>query len=127
MVYKKSWKYILIKDNSCYRPKAIKDFYNVSKGDLGGYVEGYHNLSQKGDCWIYDYSIVFGNAKVSGNAQVYGNSKVFSDAKIFGNARVKNFVQIFGVSEISGEDFNTKENFFIKVIKWFIKNLGNIS
>ena len=56
MIYKKSWKYILIKDNysDFYRLKALKNFLDVKRGDLGGYVEGYHNLSQSGDYWIYD-------------------------------------------------------------------------
>jgi hypothetical protein len=56
MIYKKSWKYILIKDNysDFYRLKALKNFLDVKRGDLGGYVEGYYNLSQSGDCWIYD-------------------------------------------------------------------------
>ena len=58
MIYKKSWKYILVKDNyyevfKYYRPKAIKDFKNVKKGDLGGFVVDYYNLRQ-GDSWIYD-------------------------------------------------------------------------
>ena len=37
-----------------YRIKALKDFGNVKKGDLGGYVEREENLSHSGDCWIYD-------------------------------------------------------------------------
>ena len=55
MIYKKSWKYILTRDNSIlYRPKALKDFKDVKKGDLGGYVVNYYNLRQEGDSWIYN-------------------------------------------------------------------------
>jgi hypothetical protein len=63
MIYKKSWKYILVKDNSIlcmmkypnlYRPKALKDFKDVKKGDLGGFIMNYYNLRQEGDSWIYD-------------------------------------------------------------------------
>ncbi len=46
--------------------RAIKDFANVKKGDLGGFIESESNLSQEGDCWVYE------NAQVFGNAQVYG-------------------------------------------------------
>ena len=33
-----------------YRVKALRDFNDVKKGDIGGYVEGEKNLSQYGDC-----------------------------------------------------------------------------
>ena len=96
MIYKKTWKYILCKDNTCYlgkylsyyRPKALKDFSDVTNGDLGGFIESYHNLSQKGDCWIYNYAKVNRNAIVSDNAKVYNNAVVTNNAKVFGNARV---------------------------------------
>ena len=47
-----------------FRIKALKDFSNVKKGDIGGYVESEKNLSQDGNCWIYDNAVVMGNAKV---------------------------------------------------------------
>ena len=62
MIYKKSWKYILIRNDfsvdfcliyNLYRIKALRDFSNVSKGEIGGFVRIYHNLSHKGKCWIY--------------------------------------------------------------------------
>ena len=33
---------------------ALKDFSDVKAGDVGGFVESEDNLSQVGDCWIYD-------------------------------------------------------------------------
>ena len=53
-----------------YRIKALRDFNDVKKGDIGGYVESEKNLSQLGDCWIYD------NARVHNNAQVCDNAIV---------------------------------------------------
>ena len=53
-----------------YQIKALKDFGNVNKGDLGGYIEKEGNLSQEGNCWV------------SGNAQVYGNAKVFGNQRV---------------------------------------------
>ena len=109
MIYKKSWIYILIKDtlglgvnHEFFRPKAIKNFFNVKKGDIGGYVDGYHNLSQKGDCWIYDYAWVYRNARVSGNAKVKGKAQVFGNAQITDNARIFNHVRISGDAIIGG-------------------------
>ena len=89
-----------------YRIKALKDFNDVKKGDIGGYVESEKNLSQYDDCWIYDNAqvcdnavvigkaIVCGNARVYDNAQIYDNAVVMSKAKVCGNARVRNNAQV---------------------------------
>ena len=37
-----------------YRIEALKDFSNVSRGDLGGYIETVDNLAQRGNCWVFD-------------------------------------------------------------------------
>ena len=71
-----------------YRIKALKDFNDVKKGDIGGYVEGEKNLSQLGDCWIYDDAVVMGNAKVCDNARIRGNAIVRDNARVLVNARV---------------------------------------
>ncbi len=57
-----------------HRIKALKDFGNVKKGELGGYVESERNLSQEGNCWVYGNAWVCGNAEVCGNARVCGNA-----------------------------------------------------
>lgn len=46
-----------------YRIRALKDFFVIKEGELGGYVEAENNLSHEGYCWIYD------NAKVYDGAQ----------------------------------------------------------
>ena len=71
-----------------YRIKALKDFNDVKKGDIGGYVEGEKNLSQLGDCWIYDNAIVSGDAIVCDNAIVFDYAKVWGNAIVRDNARV---------------------------------------
>ncbi len=107
-----------------YRIEALKDFGDVKKGDKGGYVESEKNLSQKGNCWIYDNAKVFGraviyddakvfgnakiygeafvrgNAKVCGNAQICGNAYVYNDAKVYGNAKVYGEVEVCGEARI---------------------------
>ena len=79
-----------------YRIKALKDFGNVNKGDLGGFIESEDNLSQEGITWVYDNARVFGDAKVSGNAWVYNDAQVSGDAKVFRNARVYENAQVSG-------------------------------
>ncbi len=71
-----------------FRIRALKSFGNVKKGDLGGFVEGYHNLSQDGNCWIYDGSICCNNAKVSDNAKLKGFSTMIDDSALTDNAVV---------------------------------------
>ena len=72
-----------------YRIRALKDFGDVNKGDLGGYVEGEHNLSNYGDCWIYDNSCVFEGSFIDDSAKVKEDSLISSAAVLVGNSIVK--------------------------------------
>lgn len=78
-----------------YRIRALKDFNNVEKGTFGGFVESEDNLSQEGDCWIYDNAKVYGNAKVSNDARVEDESCVFGNARVFGDAVVSNMAKVY--------------------------------
>ena len=102
-------KYELIKEGSLFRIKSLKDFREVKKGDLGGLVEGEHNLSQEGSCWIYDNAQVSGYAEVSDNAKVSGYAEVFGYAKVYDNAQVSGYAEVFGYAEVSGYAQATKE------------------
>lgn len=60
-----------------YRIEALKDFGDVKKGDLGGFIEYTRQLSAEGDCWVYDDACVFnGYTELSGDARVKGVSRV---------------------------------------------------
>src|SRR5574344_1542260 len=108
-----------------YRIKALKDFSNVHKGDLGGFIRKESNLSQDRDCWVYDDAKVFGNAKVSdnviiynnaqvfGNARVYGNAVVCSTAKVYDNAKVSDNAEVYGNAEIGGNSEIKSEKDYI--------------
>ena len=78
-----------------YRIKSVKD------DEIGGYVEGLHNLSELDSCWIYNDAKVFGNAKVFGDAKIFGEAKVYGSAQICDNARVCDNAEIFGYALIS--------------------------
>ena len=97
MKYELTDETIDVSGTTLHRIKALKDFGNVKKGELGGYVKkgelgGYveseYNLSQIGNCWVYGNAWVFGNAEVYGNAKVYGNAWVYGNAEVCGNAKV---------------------------------------
>ena len=83
-----------------YRVKALKDFGNVKKGDIGGYVECEDNLSQYGDCWIYDNAVVRDNAKIYNNAVVRDNARVCDNARIWGDSKILNYGQVYGNVEV---------------------------
>ena len=82
--YKLTDEFITLSNRKLYRIEALKSFYNVKKGDKGGFVESENNLSQKGNCWIHNDAKVYGDAKVLDNAKIYNNAEVFDNANIFG-------------------------------------------
>jgi len=75
-------------NRTLYQIEALKDFKDVRKGDLGGWIENENNLSQDGNAWVYDNAKVFDNARVSGNACVYDNAWIWDNACVYDNARV---------------------------------------
>lgn len=83
-----------INGNTVYRIRSLIDFKGivaVKRGDLGGFIEKEENLSQEGNCWIFDDSAVYGNARVYDNAilqcgtEAYGNSKIHGRTIISGS------------------------------------------
>ena len=70
-----------------YRIEALIDFYDVKKGDKGGFVEKEENLSQEGNSWVYGDSQVFGNSQVYGNSRVFGNSQVYGNSRVYGKIK----------------------------------------
>jgi UDP-3-O-[3-hydroxymyristoyl] glucosamine N-acyltransferase len=116
----KKYKLLEREDNGLCRIQALKDFSDVKKGDIGGYVESENNLSQYGNCWVSDNARVFDNAlvfdnakiscsarvsdnaKISGSASVYGGAGVYGDAMVFNNARVSDNAKISGSAMVSG-------------------------
>ena len=104
-------KYKLTKENisyfsrTLYRIEALKDFGNVKKGDKGGYVESEYNLSQEGDCWIFDNAKVYGYAEVYNNALVFGNAEVWCNAKVYGKALVYNNAFVYDNALVFGNAY----------------------
>ena len=86
-----------------YRIRALKDFSDVKKGDLGGYVESEYNLSQRGNCWVYDDSIVGLGSKIVGNAVIKGHSTVTRYSEVSDHAIVEGGSHIDESSFILGQ------------------------
>lgn len=86
-----------------YAIKALRNFDNVKKGDIGGFIEKEENLSHDGNCWVDRGSIVADNAFVSENAIVGSHSYVGGNARIFGNAIVNCFSTVTDDASVSGD------------------------
>ena len=104
--YKLTDETINVNGKTLYRIKSLKDFGNVKKGDKGGFVEKEENLSQSGDCWVYDNAKVYNNAKVFDYADIYGNAEIFGNAivsgkaRVYGNAKVYHYAMVYDDAEV---------------------------
>lgn len=91
--------------HTLHRIRCTKDFRNITKGTLGGFVEGYNNLFD--EAWVGDDAKVYAGAVVGGIASVCGNAcashcAVIADrARIRGSASISGNVRIDGATEIS--------------------------
>jgi hypothetical protein len=101
-----------------YQIQALKDFNDVKKGDLGGWIEKEDNLSQDGDCWVYEEACVFENARVYGEAwiseeaRVFGDTYIYEEARVYGEAWISEEACVFGDARLSG-NYNYTQGWFI--------------
>ena len=93
-----------------FRIRALRDIPSnrnfppsVKAGDLGGWVESEDNLSQEGNCWIYNNACVFGNASIKDNAAVTHDAVVSDNALVAGDAIVGGKARVHDSAVISEE------------------------
>lgn len=84
------------------RIRATKDFGDVKKEELGGFIEKEDNLSHDGDAWVSGNAKVSWNARVCGNAQVSGNAQISGNAQVYGNAQISGDAEVYGNALIYG-------------------------
>ena len=78
-------------ERTLYRIRALKNFRNVKAGDLGGWVSGEYNLSQEGECWIYDEAKCMDNARMYHNSAMYNNAVMCDFSEIHGCSEMHNY------------------------------------
>ena len=83
------------KGHTLHRIEALKDFSDVKKGDLGGWIEKEENLSQEGNCWVYNEAWALEDAIIKDDAKVYNNSLIYGHAIVKRNAKISGAAQIF--------------------------------
>ena len=100
-------KYELIESDirGLHRIKALRDFGDVKKGDVGGYVENEYNLSHDGECWIYYDAAVFENATVWNDVRIRDEARIYGNASINDNVVVCNNARVCGDSVICGDAY----------------------
>ena len=86
--------------HTLYQIKALKSFGDVKKGDLGGWIEGYDNLSQSDTAWVYNNAKVYEDALVCDKAKAYGNAKVYGFAWVCDNAVVYDNAHVSGYAVV---------------------------
>ncbi len=119
-----------------YRIKALKDFNDVKKGDLGGYVANENNLSHFGNCWLYNNARMYDNAELHDNAEMYGvtrmfnNTRMFNDTRMYDNAemhdnarmhdntRMFNNAEMYGYANIRGNYKLTTKLYYPKLYRY---------
>lgn len=101
-------KYKLLLDDSIehnghtlYRIQALRNFSDVKKGDIGGYIEEEYNLSHHGPCWVYD------------NAKVYSCASVCDRVKVYGDVDISDNICMSGKITIGGENKTHRKYDFI--------------
>ena len=90
-------KYVMLskeEQDGLHRIVALRSFTTVDgtevhEGDFGGLIHSESNLSHLGNCWVDFDSMVFDDARVSGNALITGQSQVFDNATIEDGAIIR--------------------------------------
>lgn len=121
--YELTDEFIEYENKRLYRIRAITNFFNIKKGDLGGWIESEDNLSQIDTCWVYDNAKVLGNAKIVDGAKLHGNAIVkdnalISDfAELYGYSVVSNSAHVYGLAKIH-DNVKVKDNAKVYAKAW---------
>jgi carbonic anhydrase/acetyltransferase-like protein (isoleucine patch superfamily) len=83
-----------------HRIRALKDFYGVKKGDLGGWIEKEDNLSHDGACWVCGNATVYGDAILCEDARAFDYAEVGDDAIVSGKAILENTALVISKAQV---------------------------
>lgn len=92
-----------------YQIWALKDFADVKRGDLGGYVNSYDCISQDDRSWVYSEAVLF-NSSISKDTSIEGDSTMIINSNIsyggIGCSKDNHSINIIG-SELDDVDIDT--------------------
>lgn len=87
--------------HTLHRIRCTKDFLNITKGTLGGFVEGYGNL--RDEAWVGDDAKVYAGAVVKNRASVHRSACVSNGAVIAERAYVDDSASVYGAVWIGSD------------------------
>jgi len=101
--------YLRAGDRTVYRIRALRDFGDVRRGDLGGYIESESALAHDGEAWVHDVAQVYGpNGRVGGNARIKGEAWVLGlvdgDAQICDLVVIEEHAHVGGCTVVCGDE-----------------------
>ena len=104
---KKKYEILIDKENTIefkgrilHRIRALKNFNDVKTGDIGGFVESEWNLSQEGNCWIYDDAKSMDSAKCTDESQMYNGSCMYDNSRMLDNSRMYDNAMMYDNSKM---------------------------
>ena len=103
MKYKLTSNSKVIDDNTLYRIQCETAFDDVNVGDLGGWIQSESNLSQDGNCWVYDDAYISDNGNVSGDAVLKNMASVCMNADVSGTTTLLRHTCITDNAIIGGD------------------------
>lgn len=103
-------------DEEVFRIKALRDFNDVKKGDLGGYVASEANLVNDPEdrSWVYDDSVVKGEGRVEKDSFIDGQS-VVKDSRITNGSSISHASKVEH-SRIDGSNVQNSRSFYANVV-----------
>lgn len=101
--YKLTDEIITYRGRVLHRIEALYSFRSVSAGDKGGFIESEYNLSQVGDCWVYNEAKVYGKATVEDDASIYDTAEVYGNAIVCGCASLEDSARVADNAVVMGE------------------------
>ena len=93
------------KGHILHRIRALIDFGDVKKGDLGGFVENENNLSYYGNCWIYDGAKAMDSSRVYDDSRMYDESEMHDNSRMYGDSELNNSAKLYGKLVSKVDDF----------------------
>lgn len=79
MKYELTKNKITIDDCELFQIRAAKNFNDVKKGDLGGWISKDSTLSHEDDSWVYPKSKVYENSRIVGDSKIYSSIVIDSN------------------------------------------------
>jgi hypothetical protein len=88
-------------DRTVYRIRALRNFGDIRRGDLGGYIENESSLAHDGEAWVQDAAQVYGpNGSVMDNARIRGEAWILG--RVDGDAQICDLVVIGEGAHVGG-------------------------